>query len=189
MKKLMSSLLLTLFMGIIAQAQNSQLPAVDKSPLDMSYFPAGYPILKIQDKANEAPVARVIYSRPQKNGRNVFGELVEYGKVWRFGANEATEIEFFRDVRMGGNKVRKGRYSLYAIPNPDSWTIILNKDLDTWGAFKYDQKKDVARINVKPETITTDPVEYFTMYFDKAGAGFVLHAYWDDQHIFIPFGL
>jgi hypothetical protein len=189
MKKRTSSLLLTIFMFAMAQAQNSALPPVDKSPLDMSYYPAAYPILKIQDKATEPLVARLVYSRPQKNGRQVFGELVEYGKVWRLGANEATEIEFYRDVKMGSTKVKKGRYTLYAIPTTDTWTIILNRETDTWGAFKYDQKKDVARITVKPETLNTDPVEYFTLYFDKAGAGFVLHAYWDNLHLSIPFGL
>lgn len=189
MKKLTSSLLLTIFMGIVAHAQNSQLPSVDKSPLDMSYYPSGYPILKIQDKTTEPPVARVIYSRPQKNGRTVFGELVEYGKVWRLGANEATEIEFFRDVRLGSTKVKKGRYTIYAIPTTDTWTIILNRDLDTWGAFKYDQKKDVARFTVRPDNVTTDPVEFFTMYFEKGGTGFILHAFWDNQHIAVPFGL
>src|SRR5678815_3407801 len=74
-------------------------PALDKSPMDMSYFPANYPVLKIQNKAVEPLMARVVYSRPQKNGRVVFGELVEYNKVWRLGANEATEIELYKDVK------------------------------------------------------------------------------------------
>jgi Protein of unknown function (DUF2911) len=79
-----------------AVSSQSKLPALDKSPMDMSYYPAGYPLLKIQDKATEPLVARVLYSRPQKNGRSVFGELLEYGKIWRLGANEATELEFFK---------------------------------------------------------------------------------------------
>src|SRR5215212_5657733 len=80
-------------------------PPLDKSPMDMAYFPDEYPVLKIKDKAKEPPVARVIYSRPQKADRVVFGDLVEYGKVWRLGANEATEIEFFRDVKIDGKRV------------------------------------------------------------------------------------
>src|SRR4051812_13546506 len=85
----------------------SRFPLMDKSPMDMSYYPPNYPILKIQsdkDKPLEPLVARVVYSRPQKNGRNVFGELLEYGNVWRLGANEATEIEFYKDVVIG-NKI------------------------------------------------------------------------------------
>ncbi len=64
--------------------------------MDMSYYPVNYPILKIQDKVTEPLVMRVIYSRPQLNGRKIFGELQAYGQVWRLGANEATEIEFLK---------------------------------------------------------------------------------------------
>src|SRR6476660_1820592 len=88
----------------LAQAQSpaqSKYPAPDKSPMDMCYYPANYPILKIQNKIAEPPVCRIVYSRPFKNGRTVYGELVEYGKVWRLGANEATEIELFKDAKIG----------------------------------------------------------------------------------------
>ena len=68
-------------------AQNKNIPPVDKSPMDMSYYPAGYPIMKIQDKITEPLAIRLIYSRPQKNGRDVFCGLVEYGQIWRLGAN------------------------------------------------------------------------------------------------------
>src|SRR5262245_18493936 len=89
----------------------SSFPAVDKSPLDISYYPHNYPVLKIQDKATEPLQARVLYSRPRKEGRPIFGGLVEYGKVWRLGANEATEIEFFKHVRVNGKRIGKGRYT------------------------------------------------------------------------------
>src|SRR5207342_534467 len=104
-------------------SQSSKLPEVDKSPMDVSYYPNNYPILKIQNKATEPLVARILYSRLQKQGRKIFGELVEYGKVWRLGANEATEIEFYKDVKIGNNKLKKGRYTLYAIPATDKWTL------------------------------------------------------------------
>jgi len=188
MKRRSSYLIMIMFMGFVTKGQTVQIPPVDKSPMDMSYYPAGYPILKIQDKLTEPLVARILYSRPQKNGRNIFGELVEYGKVWRLGANEASEIEFYRDVRMGGTKVKKGRYTLYAIPLQDQWTIILNKETDTWGSFKYDVKKDVARITVKPET-NTEPVENLSMYFDKDRNGFRLQVNWDNLKCSIPFYL
>lgn len=99
-------ILISLFVAQSAMAQN-KYAAVDKSPLDMSFYPANYPILKIQDKTTEPLIARVIYSRPMKNGRSVFGELVEFNKVWRLGANESTEIEFYRDVRIGNNRIKK----------------------------------------------------------------------------------
>jgi hypothetical protein len=165
-----------------------KLPAMDKSPMDMAYFPNNYPVLKIQDKATEPLVARVIYSRPQKAGRVIFGELVEYKQVWRLGANEATEIEFYKDVKIGGKKIVKGKYTLYALVNPDTWTMILNKDTDTWGAFKYDEKKDVLRVTVPVEK-TTEPVEAFTMLFDKTPTGANLIMAWDDTKVTLPIAL
>src|ERR1700712_2944280 len=138
------------------------LPPLDKSPMDMCYYPVDYPILKIQHKADVPLVARVIYGRPQKNDRSIFGDLVPYDQIWRVGANEATEIEFYRDVKINGKKLVKGRYTLYAIPTKDIWTIILNKETDTWGAFGYDQKKDVLRTDVKAESVN-DVIDVFTI--------------------------
>ncbi|MGB5008538.1 MAG: DUF2911 domain-containing protein, partial [Ferruginibacter sp.] len=156
--------------GFPALQAQTVFPAIDKSPMDMSYFPNRYPVLKIQDKTTEQPVARVIYSRPQKNGRVIFGELLEYGKVWRMGANEATELEFFRDVKINEIKIKKGRYTLYGIPNADTWTLIINKDTDTWGSFKYNDKNDVVRLDV-PVQKQTEITEVFSMVFEKTGNG------------------
>jgi len=169
---------------IAAHAQNRFSP-MDKSPMDASYYPVNYPILKIQDKANEPLVARVIYSRPQKNGRTVFGELVEYGKVWRMGANEATEIDFYKDVKLGGKKIKKGRYTLYALVNTDKWTIILNAETDTWGAFKYDAQKDVLRTTVPIEKLN-DPMEALAMTFEKTDNGCNLVIAWDNIKASLP---
>ena len=169
-------------------SQSGKLPEVDKSPMDVSYYPANYPILKIQNKASEPLVARILYSRPQKQGRKVFGELVEYGKVWRLGANEATELEFFKDVKIGGKKVDKGRYTLYAIVNENTWTLILNKDTDIWGAFKYDAKKDVLRTDVPAEK-TNDLVESMSMWFEKTASGFSLNISWEQVKVTLPISL
>ena len=132
-------------------AQKDSIPPIDKSPMDMSYCPPFYPIHKAQDRIIEPLVARVVYSRPGKNNRQIFGKLVEYGKVWRLGANESTEIEFFRDVKIGKTKIKKGRYTLFAVPGDTKWTFALNKDLNTWGSFTYDSKKDLLRWDVVPE--------------------------------------
>jgi len=156
--------------------------------MDASYYPVNYPILKIQDKATEQLVARVIYSRPQMNGRVVFGELVEYGKIWRMGANEATEIDFYKDVKIKGKKIKKGRYTLYALVNTDKWTIILNSETDTWGAFKYDAKKDITRVEV-PVQKNTEQVEALAILFEKEGAGFNLVVAWHDQLVKLPITL
>ncbi len=161
-------------------------PNIDQSVMDMSYCPANYPVLKIQQKNTSPLVARVIYSRPALNGRKIFGGLLEYGKVWRLGANEATEIEFFKDVTIMKQKVKKGRYTLFAIPEEEKWTIILNKELDTWGAFLYNPKKDVVRIEQKIEKNTT-PVEHFSLYFDNPQPGpYNLIMQWDSVKVKVP---
>ena len=82
--------------------------SMDKSPMDIAYFPEDYPVLKMSGKAKQDPVARIIYSRPSKDDRPIFGNVVKYGTYWRLGANEGTEIEFFRDVRCHGKKREEG---------------------------------------------------------------------------------
>lgn len=184
---LLASLLL-IAASVNVNAQSTKAPVLDKSPMDMCYYPNNYPVLKIQDKVNEPIVSRVIYSRPQRSGRKVFGELVEFGKVWRMGANEATEIEFYKDVTFNGSQVKKGRYTIFAITTPGKWTVILNKELDTWGAFKYDSKKDVLRTEVIPEKLT-DSLESFTIYFDKLNrTTAAMYISWDDTRITVPIG-
>lgn len=174
-----------LFVYSFSFSQSARLPEVDKSPLDMSYYPNNYPVLKIQNKATEQLVARVLYSRPQKQGRKIFGELVEYGQVWRLGANEATEIEFYKDVKIAGKKVPKGRYTLYAIVNENAWTIIINKDTDTWGAFKYDSKKDLLRTDINVQK-TEETVESMSMWFDKTASGISLNIAWEQVKVILP---
>lgn len=183
MRKLFT--LLFLLCSVIVLNAQTQYPPLDKSPLDVVYYPAAYPILKIQDKTTDLPSARVMYSRPQKNGRNIFGDLVEFGTVWRLGANEATELELFKPARIGNTKLKKGRYSLFCIPNADKWTIIVNKDTDTWGAFKYSKDKDVVRVDV-PTQKTTSVVEIFTMQFEKTETGIGLSMAWDDTRVVLP---
>lgn len=178
-----------LLFSFLAHAQSGlKLPEVDKSPMDISYFPNNYPVLKIQNKTSDPLIARVIYSRPQKQGRKIFGELVEYGKIWRLGANEATEIEFYRDVRLGNKKISKGRYTIYAIAYENYWSFIINKDTDTWGAFKYDAKKDVARLDV-PVQKTEESAENLSMIFDKTETGMALIIAWEQVKASIPFTL
>jgi len=176
---------ITILLTIASKAQPGILPPVDKSPMDMSYYPANYPVLKIQDKITEPLVARVIYSRPQKSGRVIFGGLIKYGEVWRMGANEATEIEFFKPVRIGGKKIARGRYTLYALVYENSWTIIINKETDTWGSFKYNSKKDLAKAEV-PVQKTDALIEYLSMMFEKAGSGCNLIIAWDNIKVSLP---
>lgn len=188
MKRLILTLTLICIFLFSAHAQNGRnIPAIDKSPMDISYYPANYPVQKIQDRVSEPLLARILYSRPQRNGRKVFGELIEFGTVWRLGANEATELDLFKDTKLGNTRIKKGRYTLFAIPMQDKWTFIVNRDTDTWGAFKYDAAKDVARMDVRVE-IQSDPVEDFTMIFEKGdGLRINLVIYWDNYKAVVPF--
>jgi hypothetical protein len=91
------------------------------------------------------------YSRPAVKGRAIWGGLVPYDKVWRTGANEATQISFSDDVTINGQQLPKGTYSLHTIPGKDSWTLIFNKTAKQWGSFNYKQEDDALRVTAKPE--------------------------------------
>lgn len=178
---------LTLLLAVLACSLTISLaqtfPAPDKSPMDMAYYPHNF----AHDRSEgEKALVRVTYSRPAKNGREVFGKLVPYGKVWRVGANEATEIKFYSDVTIKGEKVTAGTYSLFAIPGEKEWTIILNSDLDYWGAYSYNEKNDVIRISV-PALVAGETVENFAIRFSKNGNnGAMMRMGWDKTMVEVP---
>ncbi len=177
-----------IFISFLAIAINSSAQLrptdLDKSPMDMSYSPQNYPILKMNGNAVSEPSARVIYSRPQKSGRQIFGNIVAYDQVWRLGANEATEIEFFRNVSINDKKVAKGRYTMYAICSEIKWTVIFNNEKDVWG-LAYNSKKDVLRVDL-PVQHSDDIVEAYTMYFEDTKSGTTLNILWDDVKVSMP---
>lgn len=158
--------------------------SVDISPMDMSYFPVDYPQLKMTNSINTPPVIRVIYSRPHLQGRKLFHDLLNYGEPWRLGANEATEIQFYRDVKIQNKKITAGRYILYCIPEEHTWTIVLNKNIDSWG-LKIDSTKDIERFPI-PVSDNNKPVEYFTMVFEKTNTGTELLMAWGNLLARLP---
>ena len=165
-------------------AEKELQPGLDKSPMDMCYYPIDYPKLKMSGNVSEPLIARLIYSRPQKNNRIIFGDLIKYGSTWRLGANEASEIEFFKEVKITGKKVQKGRYVIYCIPQENNWTIVLNSDLYTWG-LKIDSTQDQYKFNI-PVAKTRFPYELFTMEFEKADKGMQLNMEWDSMKASLP---
>jgi hypothetical protein len=94
----------------------------------------------------------ITYSRPSVKGRQIWGALVPYDKVWRTGANEATTIAFSDDVTINGQALPKGTYSLHTIPGKDEWTIVFNNTANQWGSFNYDPAKDALRVKAKPHS-------------------------------------
>lgn len=169
-------------------AENPFAPS-DLSPMDISYFPDGYPLLKLKNNNIAPPVARVIYSRPRKKGREIFGNtpgsICPYGKPWRLGANEATEIEFFRSVTAGGKEIEAGRYSLYCIPYESRWNLRINSDIFTWG-LQIDTTLDVMKYDA-PVNKSPNLLEEFTMVFLPAGKGMELLIAWDSVNVRLPF--
>ena len=160
---------------------------LDISPVDISYFPVDYPVRKMSQPSIGMPVARVIYSRPHKQGRKIFGSLLPYNEAWRLGANEATEIEFFRPVRIQNQAIAKGRYIMYSIPSAAHWTIVFNSNIYSWG-LKPDPKQDVYRFRISAESAPA-VVESYTMVFEKTDTGANLVMAWDDVMARLPIGL
>lgn len=170
--------------GLLKKQVSNPYAPTDVSPVDISYFPVDYPVRRMQHQGAELPLARVIYSRPQRQDRTIFGSLLKYGEPWRLGANEATEIEFFKDVTIQNKPVPKGRYVLYAIPDKDQWTIVFNSNVYSWG-LKQDPKNDVFRFSIPVET-TPVTIEFFTMVFQPTESGADLLMAWDDVVARLP---
>jgi hypothetical protein len=171
--------------GIIKRKDVNPYDPIDISPMDMCYLPNDYPILKMDNKINTPPIARVIYSRPQMQRRKIFGSLIKYGERWRLGANEATEMELFKNVVINKTPVPAGRYVLYCIPDSTKWTIVFNGNLDCWG-LKQDPKKDLFKFTV-PVTTINQSVEYFSMVFNKSATGADLIMAWEKTEARLPF--
>lgn len=99
------------------------------------------------------------YGRPSMRGRAIFGGLVPFGTVWRTGANEATHLRTSADLVVGTERIPAGEYTLYSIPAPDGWTLIVNRQTGQWGTA-YDQRHDLVRLSVTIDTLP-EPLETF----------------------------
>jgi len=144
--------------------------------------PRPSPMAVARMKKDDAYI-KVMYNQPHLRNRKMLGEQEPYGKVWRLGANEATEITLTEDVKLGGKEVEAGTYSMFAIPEKDKWTIILNSDLGLWGAYEYDDSKDVVRFDV-PVQKNRDKYEPFTIKFNETGTKMMMM--WDTMMVEIP---
>ncbi|MGB3779564.1 MAG: DUF2911 domain-containing protein [Tunicatimonas sp.] len=180
MRKILFLGVLLITVASVTQAQTFRGP--DKSPLDKAYFPDHF---AHDRKPGDAAIIRVTYSRPQANGRQLFGDLVPYGEVWRTGADEAPEIRFYRDVTIGGTKLPAGTYSLFTIPEKDSWTIIFNADLDYWGAYSYQKGQDAMRAQASVKKLDK-PVDHFSIQFEEEGDDALMHLAWGDTVATLP---
>ena len=121
----------------------------------------------------------VDYSSPRAKGRKIFGGLVPYGQVWRAGANEATTFATSSDLTVGGKAVPAGKYTIFAIPAEDKWTLVISKKTGEWGTAYPGPDNDLARIDMKVSK-TSSPVENFTIAFDQKGNACTMRLEWEN---------
>ena len=130
---------------------------------------------------------KLTYSQPHKKGRAIFGSLVPYGKVWRTGANEATEFTVTKNMQINGTLLLAGTYSLFTIPDKEKWTIIINSEPGLWGSYNYNEALDVMRFDVPVQRIPGDLVyEAFTIQLVQSNEVADLLLLWDKTKISIP---
>ncbi len=171
----MKKLLLALSMGIAAMSVSGQQL---KTP-----SPSSTQTIKQEFGLGSVELS---YSRPNIKGRKVFGDLVPFGKVWRTGANGATTLTFSEEVNIGGTKIAPGKYGLLTIPEADSWTLIITKQLDVTSPAAYKQSEDVVRVKA-PAFAMKDPMETFTMQFgDIKATSTNLYILWANTGVTLP---
>ena len=136
------------------------------------------PPAKAACKFTDGKSITVAYSSPRMRGRKIFGDLVPYGEVWRAGANEATTFVTRADVVVGGKIVPAGSYTVFTLPTPTKWTLIISKQTGEWGIPYPGEKFDFARMEMKVSKLPS-PVENFTISFDQAGASCTLKLDWE----------
>jgi hypothetical protein len=125
------------------------------------------PLKKAEGTVNGVNVA-IEYHAPSVKGRAIWGDLVPFGKVWRAGANDATTVEFNKDVKINGKDLAAGKYSFFIIPGEVESVFIFNKVAKQWGAYSYDEAQDALRVNV-PSAQSSTMEEELTYEITSSG--------------------
>ncbi|MDX1278871.1 DUF2911 domain-containing protein [Oceanihabitans sediminis] len=165
----------TLLLSVNTTAQ--EFKGLDKSPMDMASYPSSY------KESNK--LIRISYGRPQLKGRTL-NELMKNGEVWRTGANEASELTLYKDMYLGDTLVKAGTYTFYMIPGEKEWTAIINKDINVWGSYYYNEANDVARLKV-PVSEGKEGLEAFSIAFEKGKETIDMHLGWSKTRVVVPF--
>ncbi len=171
--KIAITLLTVILLSIEHKAQNFK--KLDESPHDISYF---------RESKITPPMVKVVYGRPSLKSKKAFGDQVPFNKLWRTGANEATEVQFFQDVKFGDQLVKAGTYVLVTIPGEKQWEIILSENLDVWGAYQYDPSKNVATIKVAVHK--AEKLDVFSIDFKRKENAILMVLGWDRTRVKIP---
>ena len=174
MKKIILLLVaFVLTIGFSNQVIAQNIKGLDKSPMDIASFPSNY---RVSEK-----VIKIIYSRPQLKGRSL-DKLAPLGKKWRTGANEATEVTFYKDVTFGGTAVKAGTYTMYAIPGKTTWIVVLSSQLNVWGVYFHKDEDDVAKVTIPVKKIEEN-LDVFSIAIDK---DMTINMGWGSTLISIP---
>ena len=172
MKKI---ILLLLAFPLIAQAQN--FSEIDKSPMDQAKYPSSNSITQ--------KVAVITYSRPQLKGRS-FNDIVPQNKVWRTGANEATQVRLFSNIQISETIIPSGDYTIFTIVDEKEITFILNTATNIWGAYSYNSENDVLRFKV-PINKAKKSLEAFSINFIEDKGLPSMHFGWEYLRFKVPF--
>jgi len=174
--------------GGTMQVTVERTQGLDFATLGKAFAPRSLGVLSPPDsvKTSVAGAALVVrYSRPSARGRAIFGNVVPWNQVWRTGANQATVFETSADLMMAGTLVPAGKYSLWTLPSPGGWKLIVNKNTGQWGT-DYNAQYDLARLDLGIEHLP-QPVEQFTIAIEPRGTGGVLQLEWERTRASVPF--
>ena len=136
------------------------------------------PPAKASCKFTDGKTIMVNYSSPRMRGRKIYGDLVPYGEEWRAGANDATTFVTTTNLNVGGKIVPAGRYTLFTLPNPDKWSLIISKQTGEWGIPYPGARFDLMRTDMKISKLPAR-LENFTIAFDQAGAACTMRLDWE----------
>ncbi len=191
--KISTTLIICLFAGMftVLNAQELKFGGLDKSPMDAAHYPRRAAFLNYldEDDADRTQQIKVLYCRPMKNDRVIFGELVPYGQDWRLGANEATEVTFFQPVEIGGTYIPAGTYTMFAQVYADYWVIKVSTERFIGGSANRDVTQDIVAVPVSTSTVP-NVRESFTIGFQKVDDGNVNMVFeWDQTRAKLPINL
>ena len=160
-------------------------PTAEAEPAAQAEPERASPHETVTGQVGEANIT-VTYGRPYKKGREIYGGLVPFGEVWRTGADEATTLESDRDLMLGSLHVPAGKYGIFTVPGEESWTLVVNKVADQWGAFRYDEAEDLGRVEMGVAQ-TEEMTEQLTIGIEAGeGSNGTLSVVWDTTSATLP---
>ena len=174
-------------LGGTAQVTVERVQGLDFAAVGTSYAPRSLGTLSPPDSLHASVAGAAVsvrYSRPSMRGRVIFGSVVPWDRVWRTGANQATVLETSADVKVAGTTLPAGKYSLWTLPSPTSWVLIVNRNTGQWGT-EYDSTYDLVRLAMNVERLA-QPVEQFTIAIEPRGKGGVLTLAWERTRASVP---